>query len=61
MATLSIATAANYPDSVCRPQQASRVRVYPPGQRAFLTAVDPVAVCSAPRTGQLHVEPVQRG
>ena len=61
IATLSIATAANYADSVCRPQQAARVRVYPPGQRAALTAADPVAVCAAPGTGQLHIEPVQRG
>jgi len=61
IATLSIATAANYADSVCRPQQASRVRVYPPGQRASLTAADPVGVCAAPGTGQLHIEPVQRG
>jgi hypothetical protein len=61
MATLSIATAANYSDSACRPQQAARVRVYPPGQRAALTAADAVGICAAPGTGQLHIEPVQRG
>jgi hypothetical protein len=35
--------------------------VYPPGQRASLTAADPMAICAAPRTGQLHIEPMQRG
>jgi hypothetical protein len=60
-AQLAIARAANYADSVCEPAQAARVRVYPPGQRAALTAADPVLVCSAPGTGQLHVSPVQPG
>jgi len=61
IAMLSIAQAANYADSVCRPQQASRVRVYPPGQRGFLTTPDPVAICAAPGTGQLHTGPVEHG
>jgi hypothetical protein len=60
-ATLTYSNAAAYPDSACRPQQASRVRVYPPGERAALEASDPVLVCSARGSGQLHVGPVDSG
>lgn len=57
-ALLGIAQAGNYPDSVCRPRGAERVRVYPPGERVPLAVADEVQVCSVPGTHQLHVKPV---
>lgn len=60
-AVLSVANAGAFPDSACRPQQSSRVRVYPPGQRSALTVADAVAVCSASGSRQLHIAPVQPG
>lgn len=60
-ATLTYSNAAAYPDSTCRPDQASTVRVYPPGERAALTAADPILVCSATGSGQLHIGPIETG
>lgn len=57
-AVLTYSNAGAFPDSSCRPQHADRVRVYPPGQRAALLAADPILVCSAPGSGQLHVGPL---
>src|SRR5213076_519290 len=37
-ATLTYSNAGAFPDSSCRPQQANRVRVYPPGERVALLA-----------------------
>jgi hypothetical protein len=58
-ATLTYSNAAAYPDSSCRPKQASRVRVYPPGERQALVAADAILVCSAAGSGQLHVGALQ--
>ncbi len=58
---LSVANAGNYPASACKPKPASQVRVYPPGQTAFLTAADPVQACSNASTQQLHVTAVSEG
>ena len=60
-AVLTYSNAGAYPDSSCRPQQADRVRVYPPGQRSALLAKDAILVCSAPGSGQLHIGPVVTG
>lgn len=60
-AVLTYSNAEAYPDSTCRPQQAARVRVYPPGSRVALEASDPLLVCSAPGSGQLHIGPMQAG
>lgn len=58
VAVLTYSNAGAYPDSTCRPAQASQVRVYPPNQLAALTAPDPILVCSAPGSGQLRIDPV---
>lgn len=63
-AAAAILTASNahaYPDSACRPQQASRLRVYPPGDRAALLVADPVVVCAATGSKQLHIAPLEAG
>lgn len=60
-AVLSIANAGAFPEAACRPQQASTVRVYPPGQRLALTAPDPVTACSRSSSHQLHIAPMQAG
>lgn len=60
-AELAYANAGAFPQASCRPAQAARVRVYPPGQRDALTAPDQVLVCSAPNAGQLHIDPVAAG
>ncbi|GAC1608343.1 MAG: DUF4232 domain-containing protein [Mycobacteriales bacterium] len=57
-ALLTYSNAGAYPDSSCRPVQADRVRVYPPGQRSPLLVADPILVCSATGAGQLHIGPV---
>lgn len=57
-AVLTYSNAGAFPDSTCRPQQADRVRVYPPGDRVALLVADPILVCSAPGSGQLHIGPV---
>jgi hypothetical protein len=54
-ALLTYSNAQAYPDSTCRPKQSSRLRVYPPGETVALLVADPVLVCSAPGTGQLHI------
>jgi hypothetical protein len=54
-ALLTYSNAEAYADSRCRPQQASRVRVYPPGSKASLLAADAITVCSASDSGQLHI------
>jgi hypothetical protein len=58
-AVLTYSNAGAFPDSSCRPQQADRVRVYPPGQRTALLAKDAILVCSAPGAGQLHIGPLE--
>jgi hypothetical protein len=58
-AVLTYSNAQAYPDSTCRAEQADRVRVYPPGERQPLFAPDPVLVCSAPGSGQLHIGPIE--
>jgi hypothetical protein len=60
-AVLTYSNAGAFPDSSCRPEQANRVRVYPPGERAALLAADSVLVCSAHGSGQLHIDPVEPG
>ncbi|MCU1672437.1 MAG: hypothetical protein JWN77_550 [Frankiales bacterium] len=60
-AQLAIRTARNYPDSDCAPRPATRLRVYPPGQRVPLTAADPADVCSVRTARQLTVGPVSPG
>jgi hypothetical protein len=60
-AVLTYSNAGAFPDSTCRPKQASRVRVYPPGQRLALTAADGVLVCSAHGSRQLHIDPMEPG
>jgi hypothetical protein len=60
-AVLTYSNAGAFPDSACRPQQASSVRVYPPGERAALVAADSVLVCSAHGSGQLHIDPIESG
>jgi hypothetical protein len=60
-AVLTYSNAGAFPDSVCRPKQASRVRVYPPGDRTALLVSDPVLVCSAHGSGQLHIDPMEPG
>ena len=54
-ALLTYSNADAYADSSCRPQQASRVRLYPPGLKASLLAADPIEVCTAVHSGQLHI------
>jgi ABC-type transport system substrate-binding protein len=58
-AVLTYSNAQAYPDSTCRAKQADRVRVYPPGERQPLFAPDPILVCSAPGSGQLHIGPIE--
>lgn len=58
-AVLSVSNAGAYPDSRCRPQQAARLRIYPPGDRLPLLTADPLLVCSVPGSGQLHISPLQ--
>jgi hypothetical protein len=58
-AVLTYSNAQAYPDSTCRAKQADRVRVYPPGERQPLFAADPILVCSAPGSGQLHIGPIE--
>ena len=60
-AVLTISNANAYPDSRCRPQEATALRVYPPGLRTPLTVPDQVLVCSATGSGQLHIGPLQAG
>lgn len=60
-AVLSIANAGNYPPADCRPQPATRIRVYPPGQTTPLTAAASVQACSAPGVRQLRVTAVRAG
>ena len=60
-AVLTISNAGAYPDSRCRPQQATTLRVYPPGLRTPLSVPDQVVVCSSTGSGQLHIGPLQAG
>jgi hypothetical protein len=60
-AVLTYSNAGAFPDSVCRPKQASRVRVYPPGDRIALVVSDSILVCSARGSGQLHIDPMEPG
>jgi hypothetical protein len=60
-ALLTYSNAEAYPDSSCRPKQASTVRVYPPGQRRPLTVADAVLVCSLTGAGQLRIGPMTPG
>jgi hypothetical protein len=60
-AVLAYSNAEAYPDSTCRPAEAARVRVYPPGERVPLTVPDEVLVCAAPGSHQLHIEPMVAG
>jgi len=58
-AVLTYSNAGAYPDSSCHPVQADRVRVYPPGDRDPLLVADPILICSATGSGQLHIGPVE--
>jgi hypothetical protein len=59
VAVLTYSNAGAYPDSTCRPTVADRLRVYPPGSKAPLLVKDPVLVCAAPGSDQLHIGPVE--
>lgn len=58
-AVLTYSNAGAFPDSTCRPTEADRVRVYPPGSKVALFVKDAVLVCAAPGSDQLHIGPVQ--
>jgi hypothetical protein len=58
-ALLTYSNAEAFADSTCRPEQASRVRLYPPGSKASLLAADAIAVCTATHSGQLHIGAVE--
>jgi hypothetical protein len=58
VALLTYANAGAFPDSTCRPTDADRLRVYPPGSRVALLVEDKVLVCAAPGSRQLHIGPV---
>jgi hypothetical protein len=60
-AVLTYSNAGAYPDSTCAPQQADRLRIYPPANRDALLVKDPILVCSMPGSGQLHIGPLQAG
>jgi hypothetical protein len=58
-AVLTYSNAGAFPDSTCRPTEADRVRVYPPGSKVALFEKDAVLVCAAPGSEQLHIGPLQ--
>lgn len=61
VAVLTYSNAGAYPDSSCAPQEASRLRIYPPGDRVALLVKDPILVCSLPGSDQLHIGPLEAG
>jgi hypothetical protein len=59
VAVLTYANAGAFPDSTCRPTTADRLRVYPPGSTVALLVKDPVLVCAASGSDQLHIGPIE--
>lgn len=60
-AVLSITRAGTYSASDCKPKTSTQVRLYPPGQREFLSAPAEVQGCSSTSTQQLKVSAISEG
>jgi len=60
-AELQVATAVNYPSSVCHPVAVHRIRVFPPGQTDSLFVSLAATACANPAVSLLSVQTVQPG